>query len=196
MLFPDYSQTGVVYHVASITDLNNILENGIKYDDKASYITKYKNFHKYIDSLKTKEIPSWVIRQKAIFASLNFDDKHCWHSHTVIMAVKIQPEKCWIANENLANSIYEPFILKDVKGFNCANNYLETKGREIAQKYWETSLSFIDNLRERRDKKKGYDAEVMIFHDIPPDDIKLIYIVSDHKMMTIQEWKKFFNCGS
>lgn len=39
---------------------------------------------------------------------------------------------------------------------------------------------------------KDYDEEVLIFHPIEVRDIVPLYIVSDHKMLTIDEWKKIF----
>jgi hypothetical protein len=177
--------------VAPITDLDNILRNGIRYNDKTTYRSKYLNFHRFIDTFKPSTIPNWVIREKAIFTSLNFSENHSWHSHSVLLAVKINPKKCWVANENLANKIYEPFVLKDIKGFSYAKEYIQTRAGDILKEYWNTSLSFLDNLKVRRDKQRGYDAEVLVFHHIPPEDIKILLIVSDHKAMSVSEWKKF-----
>lgn len=196
MLYPDYTETGYVYHVAPITDLDKILKYGIKYDDKPSYEINYKEFHRYIDSFKPKHIPSWVVREKAIFSSLNFCENHCWHSHSAILAVKIEPDKCWIANENLANRLYEPFILKDTIGFSCANDYLALNGESTVKQYWNTSISFTDNLRVQKDKIDKYDAEVLIFHNIKPEDIKVLSIISDHKNMTTEQWIELFSRGT
>lgn len=196
MLYPDYTETGYVYHVAPITDLDKILKEGIRYDDKTSYLIKYKEFHQFIDSYKTEHIPSWVIRENAIFASLNFSEEHCWHSHSVILAVKIDPNRCWVANENLANRLYEPFILKNTIGFNCANDYLNHYSESTLKEYWNTSLSFKDNLMIRRDKVQKYDAEVLIFHDIKPENIKILSIISDHNNMTIEQWMELFSRGT
>lgn len=190
--FPDYNTTEVVYHVACITDLENILKNGIKYNDKSTYSTMYLDFHKYISSLKPEHIPDWVVREKAIFASLNYKKNHSWHSHSVILAIKIDKDRCWIANENLANKIYEPFILKDIKFFEVAKSYLDREGKKAIEEYWNTSLSFNENLLLRRDKEKGYDAEVMIFHDIKPEDITILRIITDHKIMTLEECLKLY----
>ncbi len=187
IFFPDYITTEVVYHVVCITDLDNIIKNGIKYDDKSTYRTMYLNFHKFISSLKPNSIPDWVRREKAIFASLNYNSDHSWHSHTAILSLKIDKDRCWIANENLANRIYEPFILKDLKSFEIANRYLNKEGKKTIEEYWSTSLSFNENLLLRRDKENGYDAEVMIFHDIKPEDITILRIISDHKIMTVEE---------
>ena len=190
MLFPDYKETKAVYHITSVNDLGKILKEGIKYDDKDTYLSKYLGFHKFIDSIKPLEIPDFVVREKAIFASLNFEETHKWHSHSVLLEIKINPEKCWIANENLANRIYEPFILKDIDRFNYADKYIKTEGEKMIEKYWKTSLSFTKNLELRNDCKKGYDAEVMIFHPIHPQEIKILAIVSDHRMMLIDDWEK------
>lgn len=190
--FPDYADTGVVYHVACITDLSRILKQGIKYNDKMTYNSMYLDFHKFISSFKPDNIPDWVRREKAIFASLNYKSNHYWHSHTVVMSVKVDEDKCWVANENLANKLYEPFILKDVKSFEIANEYLIREGKKIVEEYWNTSLSFSENLKVRRDKEKGYDAEVLIFHDIKPEDITILRIISDHKVMTVEECLKLY----
>lgn len=192
MLFPEYEETGVLYHIISITDLEKTLTEGIAYDDKATYKSKYYEFHSFIDEEKPDILPKWVVRHKAIFASINFPREHKFHSHSAILAVKVNEEKCWVANENLANQVYEPFILKDVKDFSACKDYLNTEGRKLLRKYWETSLSFQDNLAKRLDKLRGLDTEVLIFHEIPSKDIQLLYIISDHKMMTGSEWKERF----
>lgn len=193
--FPDFNTTGVVYHVAPITDLANILNNGIRYDDKSTYRTMYLDFHKYISAQKPNNIPDWVIREKAIFASLNYRNNHSWHSHSVILELRIDKDKCWVANENLVNMIYEPFVLRDVDSFEIANQYLDTKGRNVIKEYWDTSLSFNENLAVRRDKERDYDAEIMIFHDIKPKDIKILRIISDHKIMTVEKCLELYMGG-
>lgn len=173
--------------MACITDLDNILKNGIKYDDKSTYRTMYLNFHKFISSYRPSHIPEWVKREKAIFASLNYDYNHSWHSHSALLAFKVDKSKCWVANENLANKLYEPFILQNIPTFEIAKRYLENEGKKILEEYWNTSLSFNDNLSVRRDYEKGYDAEIMIFHDIKPEDITIMRIISDHNIMTVEE---------
>ncbi|WP_432663159.1 hypothetical protein R9X47_21555 [Wukongibacter baidiensis] len=192
MLFPDYVETKTVYHVISITDLDKTLRYGIKYDDKNTYKSKYYEFHDYIDKYRKENIPDWVIRKKAIFGSLNFAKKHKFHSHTALLGLKIKPGKCWIANENLANEVYEPFILQKLNEYDKAKEYMEVEGSKMLDNYWDTSTSFNKNLESRLDKLQRYDAEVLIFHDIKPKDIEVLYIVSDHRMMSKEEWKKHF----
>jgi len=192
MLFLDYTETGVVYHIVSITDLEKTLREGISYNDKVTYKTKYYEFHHLIENQKPPWIPNWVLRSKAIFASMNFPQCHKFHSHSAVLAIKINEDRCWIANENCANEIYEPFILQNIEEFSRCNSYLKTEGRMLLKKYWETSLSFKDNLKRRMDEVKNYDVEVLVFHEISPKDIKIMYIISDHKMMTVEEWKERF----
>jgi len=192
MLFPDYSETQRVYHIVNIVDLEKVMDKGIRYDDKYTYEYQYFEFHDFIDKERTKKIPPWVVRKKAIFASMNFSESHYFHSHSAILAVKIDPKKCWVANENLANYIYEPFILQSMSEFEDCKTFLETEGKRIIKEYWNTSLSFEENLTVRRDREKGYDAEVLIFHDIKPDDLELLYIVSDHHFFTKEGFLKRF----
>lgn len=192
MIFPEYEKTGVVYHIVSLNDLKEVLTEGIRYDDKVTYETKYYEFHKIIDAHKTKKIPDWVIRRKAIFASLNYPESHQFHSHTAILAVRIDPKRCWVANENCANEIYEPFVLQELDEFCGCKKYLATEGKALLTKYWETSLSFMDNQIYRYDLQEGYDAEVLIQHAIPPEDIEIRYIISDHRMMDVESWKQRF----
>ena len=192
MLFQDYQETNRVYHIASINDLKVIFEEGIRFDDKVTYHSKYYDFHCYINQHRNERIPQWVDRRKAIFASMNYRSQPIFHSHTVVLAVKIQPERCWVANENRANQVYEPFIMQEVGLFNEAKGYLATKGKNLLTEYWERSLSFKENLIERRDLLKGYDAEVLILHSIPPEDIEILYIVSDHRILKPHQWKEIF----
>lgn len=192
MFFEDYFKTGKVYHIAPINDLGKILSDGIKYNDKITYEHKYYNFHRFIDSLKPESIPSWVKREEAIFATKNYRAEPNFCSHSVVTALKIDPYKCWVANENRANQIYEPFILQEVDSLKGAGEYMKTEGQKLIKEYWETSLSFKENLDKRRDLKEGYDAEVLIFHNVKPKDIEILYIVSDHRIMKFDEWKKTF----
>ncbi|MFW5647882.1 MAG: hypothetical protein ACOCG5_02220 [Candidatus Alkaliphilus sp. MAG34] len=192
MFFDDYFKTGKVYHIAPVNDLGKILSDGIKHDDKVTYEYKYYAFHCFIDSMKPAYIPSWVKRKDAIFATKNYRREPGFCSHSVVMALDVEPSKCWIANENRANQIYEPFILQGVDSLRDAGEYVKTQGRKLIEEYWETSLSFEENLRKRMDLKDGYDAEVLIFHDVRPEDIEILYIVSDHRVMKFDEWKKVF----
>ena len=192
MYFDDYLKTGKVYHIAPINDLRKILCEGIKYNDKVTYEDKYYDFHNFIDDLKTPNIPSWVERKKAVFATMNYPEKPNFHSHTVIMALKIDPSKCWIANESKANEIYEPFILQEVDSLKGVKEYINTNGKKLIEEYWKTSLSFEENLNKRIDLKENYDAEVLILHSVKPEDIEVMYIVSDHQIMEFNKWKKVF----
>lgn len=192
MFFDDYLKTGKVYHVAPINDLKQILLNGIKYDDKETYEDKYYNFHCFIDALKPEYIPSWVKRKRSIFATMNYRIEPNFHSHTAVMALTIDPSKCWIANESRANQTYEPFILQEVDSLKGAKQYMKSEGKDLIEEYWQTSLSFEENLNKRMDLKEGYDAEVLILHPVAPKDIEILYIVSDHKLMEFNEWKKVF----
>lgn len=192
MFFKDYNSTGLVYHIANINDLNKIFEEGIRYDHKSTYINQYLSFHKFFDSLKPDNIPKWVLRQKAIFASMNFEKNHYFHSHSIVLGLKVDISKCWIANENLANCLYEPLVLSKIEKFKYVKEYIETIGVKKGEEYWNTSLSFVENLSKRKDRIDDYDEEVLIFHSIKPEDIEPLYIVSDHKMLTMDEWKTMF----
>lgn len=192
MIFPDYSKTQCIYHIISIIDLKKTLKEGIAFDDKATYESKYLDFHNYIDKFKDVNIPNWVVRRKAIFGSMNFKDNHYFHSHTAVLKIKPNVDRCWIANENLANENYEPFILRDLDTVNQLSGYFENVGDDILRDYWSSSLSFIDNLKHRRDKTQGYDAEVLIFHDIKPEDIEVLFIRADHTVYSLEDFYKKF----
>ncbi|MEJ8554671.1 hypothetical protein [Tepidibacter sp. Z1-5] len=191
-LFDDYTKTKRVYHVISLKDLGYVMKNGISFDDKITYITKYKGFHDYIEDLKTDKVPDWVDRKKAIFASLNFRKDHYFHSHSALLSLKINEDMCWIADENLANEIYEPFALRNIEGFEYCNKYLDTKAKDVITRYWETSLSFKENLKVRRDLSEYYDAEILIANHIPKEDIEILKIYSDHNAFSLDEFRNYF----
>lgn len=123
---------------------------------------------------------------------MNFKDDHTWHSHSALLSIKINEDLCWVCNENIANFLYEPLILKDIKGLEAAQKFLDRHGQSAAVDYWESSCSFKENLVKRKDKETGYDAEVLILQDIPPENIKVLYIASDHRFLKVREWKEFF----
>ncbi len=192
MYFPDYKETGQVYHIIPIQDVSRAMEQGISFDDKASYLNRYVKFHEFMDQYRPGWLPSWVVRRKAIFATMNYRSSPSFHSHSAILAISVDPKLCWVANESRANQLYEPFILQDTKNLGNAKHYLETKGVQSIKEYWETSLSFEENLLKRRDLTENYDAEVLIMDRIPPESIEIRYIVSDHRLLTPAQWKDIF----
>lgn len=191
VIFDDYDKTGKIYHIIAMYDLKSTLEKGIKYNDKVTYNTKYKGFHSLVESGRTEGIPDWVIRKKAIFASMNYEDSFAFHPNSIVLSCIIDPKKCWIANEDLANQIYAPFFMKDIEAYEEeAKVYLEGKGKALLRKYWDTSLSFEENLTQRLDRNENYNEEVMIFHDISPQNIEIEFLVSGHEILRPKEWKK------
>jgi hypothetical protein len=196
MMLEDCSEQGYAYHVVNIVDLEKTLAEGISYDDKPTYESKYYDFHSYFDYYRLAAIPGWVERKKAIFASICFKEGHKWHSHSAVLKVRIQKDRCWVCNENLANFIYEPFILQHMEEFGDIREYMRVNGRVFVEEYWKHSLSYKDNLNIRCDKKEGYDAELLIMHQVPPEHIECLYIISDHQVKSYKEWQEFFKPGS
>ncbi|TZE81708.1 hypothetical protein [Calorimonas adulescens] len=187
MLFPDYDETHLLYHIASISDLKTIFKYGLRFNRRLSYKGKYHDFHRFMDKNRTMNVPGWVMREKAVFASLNFKDCQVWHSHSAILSVRINEDYCWVANENTANYLYEPFILNHIPGFASLSDFLYNKGKEIAKEYWENSMSFKEYLLKKSCLGSDYDAEVLMMNDIKPNDIKLLAIITDHRIVTIDE---------
>jgi hypothetical protein len=190
LFFKDYIETKVVYHVAPINKLEEILEKGLIVDKECNQ--KYRKFNHYFDNLKPNYIPGWVTRSRAIYGSINFKDDHSWHSHSAILSLKIDEDKCWVANENLANIIYEPFILRKTSLFKSADSFIKLHGEEYVMNYWKNSISFKENLRFRKDCIKEFDAEVLIIHDISPRDIRIVKLSTDHRLMDVDELNKTF----
>jgi hypothetical protein len=191
LFFDDYSITGLVYHVAPINELEEILKTGLKNGESCS--ESYRDFNRYFDMLKPWHIPEWVCRENAIYGSLNFKTHNTWHSHSAILSLKIDEARCWIGNENLANKLYEPFIFWMGGLSESASRLMTCRGKDLVLDYWNCSRSFKLNLVRRKDELPQYDAEVLIMHDIPPEDIGLLKIVSDHKIMDFNEWEKTFS---
>lgn len=191
MIFKDFLQTGYIYHLIDINEYGNIVKNGILLEENCIN-NKYKVLNDFLDEYKLNNIPNWVKRGTAIFGSMNYGCCHNFHSHSVLLGIRIDEERCWIANEKLANSIYEPLVLSHVDEFSFIKKYIENEGIQIAKKYWNSSLSFKENKTLRVDRDSDYDAEVLIFHNILPEAIIPLYIITDSKMYTIEEWKRIF----
>src|SRR5690554_6874960 len=193
LLFPHYNETKVLYHVVHIIHLKDILSKGIQLNERNLHSEdKYSKFNQFMDQYRTTNVPPWVLRERAFFASLNFSKDIHWHSHSALLAIKIQEEKCWIANENLANEIYDPFVLSDITDFDRAKTYLEGRAKDLAKNYWENSYALMDFLTLDLKDIKHYDEEVMIFHDIPPQDIRCLMIITDHKKFTPASWQRHY----
>ncbi len=183
MLFTDYSDTKRLYHIVCISDLKYIFEDGLRFSKRLSYKDKYQSFHEFMDIYRTENVPEWVVRKRALFASLNYKDNQIWHSHSAILSIKVDTDCCWVANENTANFLYEPFVLKTIHQFASLNDFLYNKGKEIAEDYWLNSMCLMDYLGKRKSVGDKYDAEVLIMKDIKPADINLIAIVTDHRII-------------
>lgn len=191
ILFEDYKKTRCLYHIIDINDLDETIKNGIKFNDKKTYQYKYSEFHNFFDERKPLELPDWVIRSKAIFGSLNFNDNHYFHSHSVILKIFVDEKKCWVCNENLANLIYEPLVLMKMSIFENKKTDMYSFCNNIAKRYWEESCSFLENMSIRNDLMEGFDAEVLIMHEILPKNLEILSIVSDHKIYKYDDWLEF-----
>ncbi|HWQ30935.1 MAG TPA: hypothetical protein VN549_08085 [Negativicutes bacterium] len=196
MMFIESAEPGYAYHVVNINDLQKTLTEGIIFDDKKTYESKYVDFHNYFDRFKPESIPKWVQRKHAIFASLRFREGHSWHSHSALLKIKLETRRCWVCNENLANFIYEPFVLQSIEGFGTISEYMDVNGETIVGEYWRSSLSYEDNLIRRFDSKKGYDAEILVMHPIPPENLECLYIVSDHQTLEYKKLKEYYKKGN
>jgi len=83
-----------------------------------------------------------------------------------------------------------------MQGFTHTREYMRDNGRLLVEEYWNNSLSYCENLKKRVDKREGYDAEILIMHPIPPENVECMYIVSDHQIMNYKEWQECFKAGS
>ncbi len=178
--------------MACISDLKSIFNGGLKFDRRSSYANKYLSFHEFMDKNRTGNVPEWVMRKRSLFASINYREDQIWHSHSAILAIKVNEDRCWVADENTANFLYEPFILKNISGFASLSDFLYNKGKEIAEDYWLRSMSFKDYLSKRKPVGSDYDAEVLIMSDIKPADIELLAIVTDHRIITVDAFNKTY----
>lgn len=140
-----------------------------------------------MDKYRTRNLPDWVMRKRALFASINYKDDQVWHSHSAILSIKVDEDYCWVANENTANFLYDPFVLKNISGFASLYDFLYNKGKGIAKDYWLNSMSFKDYLSKRDTLSTDYDVEVLIMKDIKPVDIELLAVVADHRIVTLDE---------
>ena len=84
--------------------------------------------------------------------------------------------------------MFEPFILQHIQCFGKAKDFINKNGPNMVKEYWKDSLSLEENMKVRRDKENGYDAEVLIFQDIPPENIQCICIISDHDIIPPGKW--------
>lgn len=165
------------YHVSPTKLRGGILNSGLVPNgtpDK-ELITASKTIDKY----KPASIPAWVARKKAIYLHPEIDnfflaDKTI-NSGCDLYVANINPEKCWIGSYGIGGACLATPLLYKKHPLSVEDN---KEIEHYAKLYWKYSCSLVEYLTQNKrvvakNKKYGLD-EILVFHPLKSEDIKLI----------------------
>ena len=159
-LFPDFEETGLIYHGTQPDNLVAIFQTGliprIKVDPTEKHETIYEAHYRH----RPDHIPDWVDPRKCLFGYMNrkrqggFESISDGKVNRVSLGIRAEDritERTWVACTQFSDLVYCPeetgyFDTDERREY--FRNILEPASSEA---YWKTSLSFAENLKVRLD---------------------------------------------
>lgn len=183
-LFPDFGETGLVYHGTGLENLMSIFEKGLIpqfIGQRNGHETIYNALYRH----RSKDIPAWVDPRKCIFGYMNrsrqgvLSDIVDGKVESAAIGIELTDdisERTWTACVCFSNMVYCP----EEAG------YLDTPERSKYFKsimepvscaaYWKTSMPFAENLKIRLDRlltMQGYHELLICVKRIKPKILSL-----------------------
>ena len=107
-MFPDYEDTGLVYHSTKIDNLVGVFSSGlIPGNDNSEYGTIYDSLYRY----RPDHVPNWVDPRKCVFCWMNMKRFRYRASGSVVLGIRMDPkivQRTWIGIITFSNWIYGP----------------------------------------------------------------------------------------
>ena len=185
-MYPDFEETGLLYHWTDPVRLPSIFTNGLRanHPDHVNPEENYSRIYEVMWKHRPDDVPDWVDPRHCVFAVMNHrrpDDEKAPGGKPVVAHVGISvtdeiARRSWVAHTAFADWVYHPeaagyFDTPERTAF--YNDFVEPT---CARAYWRTSLSFERNLVVRHDHLQwqvGY-VEVLICMDpVPPERLSL-----------------------
>jgi hypothetical protein len=183
-MFPDFEDTGLIYHETTVENLEGIFFCGLvprgNPDPEDRHDTIYDALYRH----RPDCIPDWVDHRNCIFGYLNRKrherDKVAGATASgAVLGLKAEKwitDRVWVGNTAFSDWVYCP---KEA-------GYFDTPEREryfrrviepiCAATYWHTSLSFEENLKIRHDHllpTQGYIELLICVERVPPSLLSL-----------------------
>ena len=182
-LLPDFNETGLIYHGSQPENLASIFQNGLipQYNSpRDGHETIYNAHYRY----RPKSIPDWVDPRRCIYGYMNRARQGGWGGivdgivNGVTIGIKAADhitERTWTACVRFSDMVDCPeeagyFDTEERKAF-----FKDRMEPVSCKAYWETSLSFHDNLKIRLDHLLPMQGnhELLICSEIDPGLLNL-----------------------
>ncbi|MBI1930842.1 hypothetical protein HYR99_42165 [Candidatus Poribacteria bacterium] len=183
-LFPDFEDTALLYHGTAPDNLLSIFRHGLipgyDPDPEEQHHTIYESHVRH----RPAHIPNWVDPRYCIFGYLN-RSRQGGHSgiiegtviqaHLGIDAIPAITERTWVCCSQFSDWVYCP---REAGYFDtdARTKYYRTVIEPVCSgAYWQTSLSFAENLAIRHDQllRMQNSEELLICTDIAPTHLSL-----------------------
>lgn len=147
-IFPDFEETGLIYHYTRIENLPGIFQKGLipRYKNGDDYQTIYEAHYRH----RPDYIPDWVDPRRCIFGAMN-------RKRGPTIAIGIRAEKQIVERTWAALSIFSDFVYGPREaGYFDTEELTEYYHRVVeptcSGAYWKLSMSFTQNLQLRLDR--------------------------------------------
>jgi len=151
-LFPDFEQTGLIYHGTQIENLPSIFLRGLiprlREDPEEHHETIYDALFRH----RPAYIPDWVDPRKCIFGYMN--KKRFMHVGQAAIGIRAEEpiaQRTWVGITKFSDWLYSPEEAGYFETEQLAEYYRKVIEPTCAETYWRLSLSFPDNLKIRHD---------------------------------------------
>ena len=183
-LFPDFEDTGLIYHGTTVENVRSIFLRGLVPRGKPDPEDKHDTIYDSLYGHRPDCIPDWVDPRNCIFGYLNRKryerDKVAGATASgAVLGLKAEKwitDRVWVGNTAFSDWVYCP----EEAG------YFDTPEREryyrrvleptAAAAYWRTSLSFEENLKIRHDHllpTQGHMELLICIERVPPSLLSL-----------------------
>ena len=171
-MFPDFDETGLIYHYTRVENLASIFQKGLisRYKEGDDYQTIYEAHYHH----RPNHIPNWVDPRRCIFGYMNQK-----RGPTTAIGIKAEQqivERTWTALSIFSNWVYGPKEAGYFDTEELSEYYHKVVEPVFCEAYWKLSMSFWKNLRIRHDRllyNQKYFELLICLEKIEPDLLSL-----------------------
>jgi hypothetical protein len=184
-LFPDFEETGLIYHGTMVENLPSIFRKGLIPGYHPLPDDRHQTIYEALYRHRPAEIPDWVDPRHCLFGYLNkrrFDTIERVRDGVVSQAVlglQAEPwigDHTWVGMTAFSDWLYCPQEAGYDDTVERAVYYRTVVEPVCAMAYWRMSLPFRENLRIRHDhllRTQGYCELLICVEKIPSECLSL-----------------------
>jgi hypothetical protein len=183
-LFPDFEETGVIYHDTAVSNLAGIFVDGLMPGVARDPEDRHETIYGTLREHRPDHIPDWVDHGRCIFAYMNrrrFSGSACPGATPVRAVVGSRVDariagRTWVGSTSFSDHVYCPEEAGWLDTEARAAYFRDVLAPESARAYWYCSLSFEANLHVRFDHllpNQGKTELLVCVDRVPPGLLSL-----------------------